>query len=138
MLFGGSARNAPAGGIEGLCGLIDGIDQPTAQRISRFEYPRLSAQIGANVQLFGCALCCPLGNDSGVKVQIPVEAHCVFGDASMIDGTVQVPMEGVKQKLAVQTSRPTLSGQEDDITHRLDRPQVMGMHGYRERAQEII
>lgn len=117
--------------------LIDGIDQPTTQRISRLEDPRLPAQIGADVQLFGCAFC-PLGNDSGIKVEISVKAHRVFGDARMVDGTVQVPMERMKKKLAVQTSGPSLSGQEDNIAHGFDRSEIMGMYGYRKRAQEII
>jgi hypothetical protein len=56
----------------------------------------------------------------------------------MIDRTLQVPVERVKEKLAMDAGSPALPGQEDDIAHGFDSTHVMGMHCYRQRYQEVI
>lgn len=79
-----------------------------------------------------------LGDDAGVKLQIVVQAHGVFGHARVIHGAVDRPVKGMKQELAMRAGRACFAGKKDDVAHGFDGAEVVRLHGHRERDEEVV
>src|SRR5690606_9096352 len=116
-------------GVHGALGhgqLVAGMNQSALQRLRRTDETGRGEQVAAHVHgLLGAPG--TLVDDLLIEGAILVHAHGVFPHARMVDRAMQRPVEGVEQKLAETTRRAPLPGQEEDVAHRLDGAQVVGV-----------
>ncbi len=113
------------------------MDQSASQGVFRTKDARIGHQVARDVQAFR-RITGVLGDDPGVKLQVVVEAHRIFRHPRMVHRAMQGPVERMEQELAVGTGAASLAGEEQDVAHRLDGTQVVGMYRHRQRAQEVV